>query len=171
MRLLVAETTTVDALRADAYVESLLASAERRAPAVPVDLDLDPDVAATARVLQGSLARIHPSFRFEERLSRRLADAARTMRRDAAAGPLVDGKDAGDEDPGPSILAFPRLPWSGVAPGAPEGVPARWPIATPAVRLEAAPTIAGAALTSAALSLGAAAIVAWRRGRLRRGIA
>jgi hypothetical protein len=173
MRLVVGEPLTVDALRADAYVESLLASTERKAPAVPVDLDIDPDVASTARVIQSSLVRVHPSFRFEEMLSRRLADAARAMRRDPSAAAVPDGWRAASEEAGRAILAFPRLLRSdddGSDPSGESGA-LRLAFAAPAVRLDAGPTIAGAALTSAAISIGAAALVAWRRGRLRRGIA
>ena len=51
-------------------------------------------------------------------------------------------------------------------------VVARLPLPAPAVRPESGPTIAGAvAMTSAAISLGVAAFVAWRRGRMGRGIA
>ena len=195
MTAFLGEPLTVDALRSDAYVESLLASAERRAPAVPTDVDLDPDVAATARLLQSTLVRVHPSFRFEERLSQRLADVAAAMRRDAAptrgvpADALVPGR-AGDG----SVLGFPGHASS--AGGSAEGslrdlgavarpvvawasagaiaasLVARLPVPATAVRPDSGPTVAGAvAVTSAAISIGAAAVVAWRRGRLRRGIA
>jgi hypothetical protein len=198
------EPLTVDALRSDAYVESLLASAERRAPAVPTDVDLDPDVAATARLLQSTLVRVHPSFRFEERLAGRLADVAAAMRRDAAPtrGVPADALDPGRAGVG-SVLAFPGLafpghasPFDGSTDGSVEGslrdlgavarpviawasagaiaasLVARLPVPATAVRPDSGPTVAGAvAVTSAAISIGAAAVVAWRRGRLRRGIA
>jgi hypothetical protein len=189
VRLFAGEPLTVDALRADAYVESLLASAERRAPAVPVDLDLDPDVASTARVLQSSLLRVHPSFRFEDRLSRRLAEAARAMRREGSSAGVPNDRSLAPGDAAGSILIFPAIveaadgsfgdrfaaarpvvAWASAGAVA-ASVVARLPLSAPAVRPDTGPTIAGAALTSAALSLGAAAIVAWRRGRLRRGIA
>ena len=195
MRAFLGEPLTVDALRSDAYVESLLASAERRAPAVPTDVDLDPEVGATARLLQSTLVRVHPSFRFEERLAGRLADVAAAMRRDAAmaqgvpANALVSA-GAGDG----SVLAFPghASPIDGSVEGSLRdlGVAARpvvaWasagaiaaslvarlPVPATAVRPDSGPTIAGAvAITSAAISIGAAAVVAWRRGRLHRGIA
>jgi hypothetical protein len=200
VRAFLGEPLTVDALRSDAYVESLLASAERRAPAVPTDVDLDAEVAATARLLQSTLVRVHPSFRFEERLAQRLADIAAAMRRDAAttrgvpADALVPGR-AGDG----SVLAFPghaspgcTSPFDGSAEGSlrdlgaaahpvvawasagavAASLVARLPVPATVVRPDSGPTIAGAvAITSAAISIGAAAVVAWRRGRLHRGIA
>ena len=213
MRAFLGEPLSVDALRSDAYVESLLASAERRAPAVPTDVDLDPEVAAMARVLQSTLVRVHPSFRFEEHLAWRLAAVAAAMRRDAtaaAAGPTSAActrpaaESASSTAVGPtfaavpgadrSIVAFPRAgPWRDdpveeplrglgaaarpVVAWASAGaiaasVVARLPLPAPAVRPESGPTIAGAvAMTSAAISLGVAAFVAWRRGRMGRGIA
>jgi hypothetical protein len=195
MMAFLAEPLTVDALRSDAYVESLLASAERRAPAVPTDVDLDPDVAATARLLQSTLVRVHPSFRFEERLAQSLADVAAAMRRDAAPARGVSADALVPGRPGVgSVLAFPghASPFDGSAEGSlrdlgavarpvvawasagaiAASVVARLPVPATAVRPDSGPTIAGAvAVTSAAISIGAAAVVAWRRGRLRRGIA
>lgn len=37
---------------------------------------VDPDLVEAARILRGALVRVHPSFRFEERLAGRLAAAA-----------------------------------------------------------------------------------------------
>jgi hypothetical protein len=161
----------VDALRTDAYVESLIAGAE--APARPSTVPgsplasvaagaavadprpepapLDPDVAAVARLLYATVLRPHPSFRFEERVASRLAAVAR------GASPAAVGA-------GGAILAFP-----GVAPIGPGD-----PAASHAAHGRAVAPMAGiasAAVASAALSLGAAAVVAWRRGRPRRGIA
>ena len=56
------------AIQTDVYLDQLLGGAgPRRA-----DDDLDPSLRRTAEVLQRSLARFHPSFRFEERLAGRL---------------------------------------------------------------------------------------------------
>ncbi len=180
MRLPLGEMLRVDALRTDAYVESLIAGVEGRPRVAPLAWPAataptpgaavasasgvtgpatqalaspgrlgdhpgvpDPDVAAVARLLHATAWRPHPSFRFEERVATRLVAAAR-------GEPVAPGAGAG------AVVAFPR----GGAPDAPTGRPAV-PIAG----------IASAAVASAALSLGAAAIVAWRRGRLRRGIA
>jgi hypothetical protein len=75
-----------DALRTDGYLDALLAAAERRAGDVPSDPMVDPGLRLAARRLRDELARTHPSFRFEERLARRLADAAARMRLAPAAG-------------------------------------------------------------------------------------
>ena len=126
----------VDALRTDRYLESLLAVADRRALDVPGDPALDPKLRATATRLRQALVRVHPSFRFEDRLAARLADAAAAMRLAPAAGAegsistiaLSDDTESGDDD------GF-------------------------------RPLLIGGALTSAALSIAGAAYVAWRRAR------
>ena len=79
--------------------------------------------------------RVHPSFRFEERLARRLAEAAAGMRLATAVG----GEG--------TILPFP-----GAVPDTARPVPRR-------------PLLFGGAVTSAALGLAGAAFVAWRRTR------
>ena len=132
----------VDALRTDRYIEALLAVEDRRDVDLPVDLGLDPDVRAGARQLARELVRVHPSFRFEERLASRLAEAARGMRLSPAAGGEVL----------PIRLALPDVPGlSTLPPGV--GLDPR----------ELRPLLIRGALTSAALSLAGAAWVAWRR--------
>jgi hypothetical protein len=69
----------VAALVTDRYLEDLLAAAERRAADVPADAGLEPALRATARRLGAELVRVHPSFRFEEGLSARLAATADAM--------------------------------------------------------------------------------------------
>lgn len=76
----------VDALQTDRYLDALLAAVERRADDVPADATVDPTLRRAARRLRDELVRTHPSFRFEERLARRLADAAVRMRLATAAG-------------------------------------------------------------------------------------
>jgi hypothetical protein len=76
----------VEALQTDRYLEALLAAVERRAADVPADAIVDPTLRRAARRLRDELVRTHPSFRFEERLARRLADAAVRMRLATAAG-------------------------------------------------------------------------------------
>ena len=73
--------TDVDALVTDRYLDALLAAADRRADDAPSDADLDPGVRDAARVLGRSLVRVHPSFRFEERLASRLAGLAAAQAR------------------------------------------------------------------------------------------
>ena len=137
----------VDALRTDRYLESLLAAHDRRASDAPTDSALDPDVRSAATRLSRDLVRLHPSFRFEERLAARLAEMAAAMRLPAAAGaegatirvlpgalpPTSDPYDVDPLDQDPQTI--PR------------------------------PILIGGALTSAALSIAGAAWVAWRRSR------
>lgn len=151
------ESIEIEALVTDRYLDALLAAAERRAPDAPADPSLDPALHRAALRLRDELVRVHPSFRFEERLARRLAEAAAGMRLAAAAG----GASA--------ILPFPAAP----APpaGSPAGSPAT-PAGSPAdagtggARApDRRPLLTGAAVTSAALSLAGAAFVAWRLTR------
>ncbi len=86
-----------EALRTDSYLEALLAAADRRAGDVPADPLVEPGVRDAARRLRDDVVRVHPSFRFEERLARRLAAAALRMRLAAAAG----------GEGGPAVVAFP----------------------------------------------------------------
>ncbi len=111
----------VEALVVDRYLESLL-SREPRDPT-----DIPDELRATADLLATALPRYHPSFRFVEALSARLAGAA-----------------TGQELAG-AIIGFP-------VPDPRTG--------------QVRPVVIGGVLTSAAISLaGAAAWVAWRRGR------
>ena len=167
-----------DAIRTDTYVEWLLEGAEARRPAEPPVVDADPAVALAARALRDVLGRSHPSFRFEERLSRRLAELAITMRRAAAVGGSTaaaatgagNGLAAGngwaaaisavrDRRPAGELVAFPGSS-TAVAYGPAEA----------SGRVAMRPVIAGGAVASAAISIGAAALVAWRRTHVRRGV-
>ena len=80
------DATEIDALQTDRYLDALLSAAERRADDVPADPAMDPTLRLAARRLRDELVRTHPSFRFEERLARRLAEAAARMRLATAAG-------------------------------------------------------------------------------------
>ena len=86
------DAAQVDALVADRYLDALLAAGDRRADDAPADAALAPDLRHAARVLRRSLVRVHPSFRFEERLATRLADlaAAQSGSALAAAGGGTD---------------------------------------------------------------------------------
>jgi hypothetical protein len=132
------ESVEIEALVTDRYLDALLAAAERRttdATDAPADPALDPALRSAALRLRDELVRVHPSFRFEERLARRLAEAAAGMRLATAVG----GEG--------TILPFP-----GAAPDTARPVPRR-------------PLLFGGAVTSAALGLAGAAFVAWRRTR------
>ena len=52
---------------------------DRRAIDVPADPRLDPSIRLVARRLDGDLARVHPSFRFEERLAAEQDSPAATL--------------------------------------------------------------------------------------------
>ena len=143
------------ALVTDHYLDALLGAADRRASDAPSDADLDPGIRQAAAVLRSSLIRVHPSFRFEERLASRLAGLAVEQRGRAAVGgarivpfpgisvhddPLLDAVLAGTLDPSDRD-AVDRASGS---------------------RGAGRPLLVGGAITSAALSLVGVAIVAWR---------
>jgi hypothetical protein len=153
--LVARDHSDAEALITDRYLESLFVAHERHAQDAPTDPELDPTVRQTALLLSADLVRVHPSFRFEERLAGRLADAALRMRLSAAAGaegaivplPLAPGArhdeiesvaDDSDHDRDATTAGLQSLP---------------------------RPLIIGGALTSAAISLAGAALVAWRFGR------
>lgn len=98
---------------------------------------LPPAVRSTADVLIAALPRYHPSFQFEEALATRLAGVA--------AGRHPVGNLAGD------VVPFPGTVDLASATG----------MRVPTFR----PAVLGGVLTSAAISLAAGAIVAWRRSR------
>lgn len=150
----------VDALVADRYLDALLAAGDRHAHDTPADTALDPDLREAARVLRRSLVRVHPSFRFEERLAERLAGLAAVR-----AGPAALAAGGGTVVPFrgdvpvavdpllPSILAGDLDPTDAVALDRAVGGADRRPL------------LVGGALTSAALSLVGVAWVAWRASR------
>ncbi len=99
--------------------------------------DIPADLRATADLLVNGLPRYHPSFRFVETLAARLASIA-----------------GGEGAPG-DVIAFPE-------PGRTDDVVLD--VRSPG---QVRPVVIGGVLTSAAISIaGAAAWVAWRRGRL-----
>src|SRR6476661_6792856 len=66
--------TEVEALLTDLYLERVLA--RHGTDRGPADADLDPALRRASDRLRRDLTRVHPSFRFEERLALRLAEAA-----------------------------------------------------------------------------------------------
>ena len=158
-----ANLSDVEALVADRYLEALLAAGDRGADDVPFDAGMDPDTRRAVAVLRRALVRVHPSFRFEERLAARLAELAdaRTAARGRADGVVVafpppDRSTAtGAADPLlPLILAGSLDPADDAVPDIDS-------------RLAGArrPLLVGGAITSAALSLVGVAWVAWRATR------
>jgi hypothetical protein len=138
----------VDALITDRYLESLLIAHARGADHGPVGVQPPADIRRAVDRLARELPRFHPSFRFEEALAVRLAEAAARMRLTAAAG--AEGRTlalpGGPPDPELDELA--------ALAGAVEGRPGI-----------GRPLLIGGALTSAALSIAGAAYVAWRFNR------
>jgi hypothetical protein len=160
------------ALVVDRYLDALLAAGDRAADAVPTDADLDPALRDVGFVLRRSLVRVHPSFRFEDRLAARLSELADTRARAAA------GAGAARAIPFPGPRAYP-----GLRLGAPRGSRLDDPLLAaildgdldPAdaaavaraagVRSGTRPLIVGGAITSAAISIVGVAWVAWRASR------
>ncbi len=174
MTLLGRDVVEVDALVTDRYLDSLLAAPDLAsyttgrgpglgnaagsamrdslAAAAAAGARLDRGVRLASERLTRDLPRFHPSFRFEERLAVRLAEAAAAMRLPAAAG--AEGSVR--------LVPFP----------APELPPGFDPLALPAGDEDidqapfARPLLIGGAMAASAISLAGAAWVAWRRSRL-----
>jgi hypothetical protein len=138
----------VEALLTDLYLESVLARAGTDLG--PADTRLDPFLRDASDRLRRDLVRVHPSFRFEERLAARLAEMAAALRLPAVAG--AEGRLVPFRSPGPGLADDGFDPFSDDDPEDDRRELAR-------------PLIIGGALTSAALSLAGAAFVAWRRAR------
>ena len=154
----------VHALVADRYLDALLAAVDRHADDSPSDSSLDPDIREAARVLRASLVRVHPSFRFEERLAGRLGDLAAAQARPAVAA--AGGGATVVEFPGasPAILDADPLV-AAILAG--ELDPTDTEAMDRATRQPGPrrPLIVGGAITSAAISLVGVAYVAWRASR------
>lgn len=157
----------VQALATDRYLDGLLARDHRGlqadAPAVaPADRcadDPDASVRRAADVVRASLLRVHPSFRFEERLADRLAalaalgaDAATAARPRRTAGTLRLAASTPVSDPLLEAVLDGRL----------DPADERAVAAASGPRSPARPLIVGGAITSAAISLAGVAWVAWR---------
>lgn len=142
----------IEALRVDRYLESVMLARDRGSAAALHDPRLDAGLRATAERLSAQLVRVHPSFRFEERLARRLAEAADGLRL-----PVAVGAGANPPRPPGQINVFQPADVLDPAriPDDDEDAPA----------FHARPLLIGGALTSAAISLAGAALVAWRLSR------
>jgi len=172
------DAAATDALLTDLYLDALLAGAvlDAAATGAPGEAagQLEPAARRAAARLRRDLVRVHPSFRFEERLATRLAEAAVAMQVPIAAG--GEGRVVAFR-PAPPIDLDPGLVQSDGGPDGAEdsatldvsglsgslGLPGPW--SDPARRVPARPLLIGGALTSAALSIAGAAFVAWRFGR------
>ena len=140
----------VEALLTDLYLERVLSRAGTDLG--PGDADLDPALRRASDRLRRDLTRVHPSFRFEERLAVRLAEAAAAARLPAAAG---GGGSVVALRPG---VAGPDDGFDPLADEIPDEDRRDIPV----------PLLIGGALTSAAISLAGAAYVAWRWTRTSR---
>jgi hypothetical protein len=172
--LLGRDVVEVDALVTDRYLDSLLTAPDRASfstggargrrgfdpasvlaargslrAAGTAGSRLDAGVRLASERLTRDLPRFHPSFRFEERLAIRLAEAAAAMRLPAAAGGEGSVRlvpfPAAELPPGFDPLGLPNE----------ENDPASFP----------RPLLIGGAMAASALSLAGAAWVAWRRSR------
>jgi hypothetical protein len=80
-------TAEEESVQIDAYLSDLLTGRFAGPRRVRAEDDVDPEMEATAALVQRALARFHPSFAFEERLSARLQARAR-----AAGGTPADDR-------------------------------------------------------------------------------
>ncbi len=170
MTLLGRDFVEVDALVTDRYLDSLLAGADEpmAGPAAAAhgwgtlaglfaggrqaDSDqLDRGVRLASERLTRDLPRFHPSFRFEERLAVRLAEAAAAMRMPVAAG--------GEHET--ALIPFPMPDPYDPSEGSDRGPGDAWADAL------SRPLLVGGAVVASALSLAGAAWVAWHRSRVR----
>ena len=159
MTLFEREGSEVEALLTDRYLERVLARATGGPSSGPVDALLNPVLRDAADQLRRDLVRVHPSFRFEERLASRLAEAAAALRMPAAVGAesgvvpigVLGGASVEGDDGDEGAYLFD------------DGELDR--------RELSRPLLIGGALTSAAISLAGAAWVAWRARPARRGSA
>ncbi|MEI7744422.1 MAG: hypothetical protein WCK58_11840 [Chloroflexota bacterium] len=153
----------VDALVADRYLDDLLAAGDRHANAVPADAGLDPELRETARALRGALVRVHPSFRFEERLAARLGDLAamsHAWTAEAPRGGLLLPFRAPVRAADPAADPLLRAVLTGALDPSDADAVARAERA--GTSSDRRPLIVGGAITSAAISIVGVAWVAWR---------
>ncbi|TMG22064.1 MAG: hypothetical protein E6H96_12330 [Chloroflexi bacterium] len=153
MTLPIHDRVEAEALLTDHYLESLLAAHDRHAQDIPFDTALDSDVRRAAAKLRSNLTRVHPSFRFEERLAASLAEAAARLRLAPAAGGESGARRYEGLDYDPADRDIQMDPHDGD------------PTPRGRVTHPSRPLLIGGALTSAALSIAGAAYVAWRRSR------
>jgi hypothetical protein len=76
------------AFQLDLYLDRVLGGDAAAAPGW-MSGPADPRLADAAALVADGAARFHPSFRFEERLARRLRDAASGIERDSGDTPVV----------------------------------------------------------------------------------
>lgn len=129
----------------DAYVEALLAATD--GAAIPLHRAADPELVRAADLLHRHLGRAHPSFRFEEALSRRLNARALEALHESGDDRRGEGDAAATRGEG-GLIVFPvarRRP-------SPEG------------EASGRGLLLGGAIASG-VSLAGAAVFAWHRAR------
>jgi hypothetical protein len=179
----------IEALASDRYVDALLAGRDSlddhdgggnvatHMGRPDARLTVNEAVRAVSKRLVADLPRFHPSFRFEEQLALRLAEAAAAMRLAPAASsnePLRMGQPRAIEESRPTpradlpfaieVTPPARVTADGVAKSSLE--PERHATFDPTDSLDAADARAfllGGAVAASALSLAGAAWIAWRR--------
>jgi len=146
----------VDALVTDRYLEALLSAHARGADAAPAAVQPASELVRAADRLARDLPRLHPSFRFEEALASRLAEAASRMRLAAAVG------SEGAIVPLPSRSTGPAAIRGPIDDALDDDLVEDGPVDDDGRPRLGRPLLIGGALTSAALSLAGAAYLAWR---------
>lgn len=161
----------VDALVTDLYLDGLLTAGDRRTQVRDDAADGDdgqptPDELRRATaVVRASLVRVHPSFRFEERLAARLAQFAAA---DASQAVAMGGSRGGAVIPFPGGSVTPSVEdplLQAVVEGELDPSDADAVARADGTRSPAKPLIVGGAITSAAISIVGVALVAWRATR------
>jgi hypothetical protein len=155
MSLVLRDGRDVEALVTDRYLEALLSAGDRGAVDTPSAAELDPLVRAAALRLAVDLTRVHPSFRFEERLAGRLADVAARMSLARVAGETAGAVPPPGTEDRPSRTLARVDPLDLLDPARPEATAGQ----------DRRPLIIGGTIASAAISIAGAAIVAWRLSR------
>ncbi len=163
------DAEAVDALVTDQYLDAVLAGGDR--PAVgPLGTTGGagadtPDAALrrAAEVARAALVRVHPSFRFEERLAGRLAALAAADSARATAAGLRHGDVI--PFPGTTVPALDDPLLAAVLEGRLDPADEEAVARAAGGRSAARPLIVGGAITSAAISLVGVAWVAWRAAR------
>ena len=154
-RLTGARRREIEALVTDRYLEALLAAGDAAPTDAPSVAELDPArPRAPPPAIAPTLIRVHPSFRFEERLA---APAGRGRRPDAAR--------PGRRAEGASTRPGSRRGDGLAAPAGPSTRSTARPARPESPRAPASAAAHRRALASAALSIAGAAFVAWRLSR------
>ena len=144
---------------------------EGHGPAHPSAATLiDPDLIEAARILRGALVRVHPSFRFEERLAARIDTAAGELRHSAVADDeAVRGSGVARTGHDPILFPGTTALEGIIAADEPllrDGAPPQWRVALPAGfsgRLPRRALLGGAIASGVSLAGAALLATRWRR--------